>query len=575
MSEKNKKIIKIIVDSVLSVLSAVLIYILVFVSLISLSLVSRGLYDLYGDEIKDMIYDEIGDDFLDHKESNKKRVSQNIMNSDLMDINFNSTRMGEFSYFEIEIEYDDGYDLKYDYIDLIDYYDSDYGFWIDYSEIFSYAYNPDVDYTIYNLNVGFRYDVFDNQNLISIIGNPENFLLQFKPTLSGSLLGLPISHVDLNLFGVEFYYGDLTSYLYLFNSVYDVLYFELVDNLTAIQMSFQISMIVPTSILLNPIDDYLELQFSMYNNVFNLSSYNESTYESGYDNGYDNGYEDGLNDNDGAYQNGYNQGYSDGVENAINPLIGFNDTKITSAYYTDLNDVYVVDSNDLNPINGYTYNLNTYVSDVKSERLSNGGANEDGNSFILINDFSPFLDNTITLSSIGFYQIEYIYNDNSKGYVTISDERSFTDNIINNNKLVKEILLRFNSNLNISQYQLDIYVVNNYQNGYQNGYNQGFSNGKNDVLNNPDNYDLYNQNQLDEAKDLSYSQGYNKGVLEGEGLGERGFLIMFNAILNAPYNIFNGLLNFELFGVNLFNLITFIITTGLIIFLFALFKSRK
>lgn len=137
--------------------------------------------------------------------------------------------------------------------------------------------------------------------------------------------------------------------------------------------------------------------------------------------------------------------------------------------------------------------------------------------------------------------------------------------------------------------------------GYQNGYNDGYSafeeelmedpeskgyvtkdyydesvymaeqdgiqSGKNQVINNPNNYDLYSSSQLQES--------FNKGVASVDpSLDEKGFKVLFNSILNAPYNLLNGILNFELFGVNVFNLLSFVFTLAVIGFVVKLLLTK-
>ena len=87
--------------------------------------------------------------------------------------------------------------------------------------------------------------------------------------------------------------------------------------------------------------------------------------------------------------------------------------------------------------------------------------------------------------------------------------------------------------------------------------------GNIDTIYNNDYNDGYDDGYYD-----GYNNGYDDGVVVGEnnaGIAENGLITMFNIILTAPFNIFNGLLNFELFGVNLFNVFSFIITAFIII----------
>lgn len=64
-----------------------------------------------------------------------------------------------------------------------------------------------------------------------------------------------------------------------------------------------------------------------------------------------------------------------------------------------------------------------------------------------------------------------------------------------------------------------------------------------------------------------YERGYGEGYTDGdeEQFTTNSFKTLFNMILNAPYNIFKGMFNFEVFGVNLFGFFSFIFTTLLII----------
>lgn len=95
----------------------------------------------------------------------------------------------------------------------------------------------------------------------------------------------------------------------------------------------------------------------------------------------------------------------------------------------------------------------------------------------------------------------------------------------------------------------------------------GIQSGKNQVINNPNNYDLYSSSQLQES--------FNKGVASVDpSLDEKGFKVLFNSILNAPYNLLNGILNFELFGVNVFNLLSFVFTLAVIGFVVKLLLTK-
>lgn len=133
-----------------------------------------------------------------------------------------------------------------------------------------------------------------------------------------------------------------------------------------------------------------------------------------------------------------------------------------------------------------------------------------------------------------------------------------------------------------TQEQFNSYGSNRYQEGYNVGYDKGledggssstgsydtgFQDGKNSVINNPNANGLYTKDDLLDE----YDKGYAEGSLDIEN---NGFNMMFNSILNAPYNILNGVLNFELFGVNLFNLFSFVFTIAIIGFVVKLLLTK-
>lgn len=107
-------------------------------------------------------------------------------------------------------------------------------------------------------------------------------------------------------------------------------------------------------------------------------------------------------------------------------------------------------------------------------------------------------------------------------------------------------------------------VVTDYERGYNSGINQ--------VLGNLDEYGLYNQNQYDSYGNLMYDKGLNENPPD---LASNGFKVLVNTVLNSPFNILNGILNFELFGVNLFSLFSFIFTAVLVAFLIKLILRAK
>lgn len=122
-----------------------------------------------------------------------------------------------------------------------------------------------------------------------------------------------------------------------------------------------------------------------------------------------------------------------------------------------------------------------------------------------------------------------------------------------------------------------------YQQGYDIGYNtgnsdglsegkkEGISEGQNDVLNNPSSFGLYTPSQYEKYGNDKFNEGKSSVPASAD---KEGFQWLMGSILNAPYNIFSGILNFEIFGINLFSLASFIITAMLIMFIIKLIISR-
>lgn len=186
-----------------------------------------------------------------------------------------------------------------------------------------------------------------------------------------------------------------------------------------------------------------------------------------------------------------------------------------------------INKNNIHKILLY-YDLSAHSVDFEFSRLYRNG---DTTNYI---DLS--LDNSITFSgpSINWYKGNYISSIN-----------------INCNEILNYINTEYN----------DLY-----NNGYRDGLDVGYEDGKNEIINNPHNYNLYSkQEYLDygSSKDL---EGYSRASQEiTPDLASSGFLKLFSSIMNAPYNILHNILNFDIFGVNLWSLFTFIFSMGLTI----------
>lgn len=134
----------------------------------------------------------------------------------------------------------------------------------------------------------------------------------------------------------------------------------------------------------------------------------------------------------------------------------------------------------------------------------------------------------------------------------------------------KQDLLKFEVNsLLATSEQISSYDVDEYYLGQANGINKGID----EVQLNPNKYNLYTYEQYSEYGYDEYTRGYQDAEeLVTPDLASNGFKTLFSSILNAPYNILHGTLNFEIFGLNMFGLFSFCFS---VVIVFGLFKIIK
>lgn len=100
-----------------------------------------------------------------------------------------------------------------------------------------------------------------------------------------------------------------------------------------------------------------------------------------------------------------------------------------------------------------------------------------------------------------------------------------------------------------------------YQQGYDAGYNFGYSRGT----------DFGYQSGLQTGRQLGYNNGYNDGV---QSANQYTFLSLIGAVIDAPLTAFTSLLNFNILGFNMLNLITGLFTLAVIIFIVRLVLGK-
>lgn len=163
-----------------------------------------------------------------------------------------------------------------------------------------------------------------------------------------------------------------------------------------------------------------------------------------------------------------------------------------------------------------------------------------------------------------------VYSNNS---VIYTYDNSFSC-VINNSITYPYQVSGFSNTPTAKQYLSSYNSTQGYNNGFnlgkQEGLTQGYNNGYSEGLNQGSEQG-YN-NGYNEGKSDGYSQGYHDG--SNNEFAKDGVKDLVNIIFNAPYNIFNGFLNFEIFGVNLFNLLSFIFTLTLVGWIIALLMKR-
>lgn len=109
---------------------------------------------------------------------------------------------------------------------------------------------------------------------------------------------------------------------------------------------------------------------------------------------------------------------------------------------------------------------------------------------------------------------------------------------------------------------------------YNEGYSAGYDNG----------YAYGNSSGYASGEATGYNNGYEEGYLSGYTEGkEYGFQTagdlavlpknFINAMFSTPINIFKSLLNWEFFGINLFGVLTSLLTIAVVVFLFRKFKK--
>ena len=164
--------------------------------------------------------------------------------------------------------------------------------------------------------------------------------------------------------------------------------------------------------------------------------------------------------------------------------------------------------------------------------------------------------------SIG-YADSYLYNTQTSPVGHMEDFDDFLTSHCNNSGYVDDLDFR--------QYfyffQIEMVRLIDRADAYGFGYMQGYLNGISWVRENAHDYDLFYQYDLDDA----YDRGYAQGTLDAQGAS---IPTLIYTVLNAPMLVLNGAFNFEIFGINVANVLKFLLTVSCVVFVVRTFKGH-
>lgn len=86
-----------------------------------------------------------------------------------------------------------------------------------------------------------------------------------------------------------------------------------------------------------------------------------------------------------------------------------------------------------------------------------------------------------------------------------------------------------------------------------------------------DQYQNYGNQQYQQGQQAGYNKGYSAGLADGNG---NSFLSLITAVVDAPITAFTSLLNFEILGFNLKNVVLSILTAALVIACVRFFSGK-
>lgn len=177
-----------------------------------------------------------------------------------------------------------------------------------------------------------------------------------------------------------------------------------------------------------------------------------------------------------------------------------------------------------------------------------------------------FYDNQVQVFENNGLDRQFTYN------MTIQDS-SITEALNNNQNLYFYFSVEYSSDMELTNWSEDFFNINvmnyiigsEYQDGYENGLVSGYNNG----------YDTGYTDGNTNGYNTGYANGYNKGYQDGndyaEDLDDYSVQSMLMTILDYPLKLVKDVTNVEIFGVNLYSVITFALTITLVAFVIKYF----
>lgn len=84
-------------------------------------------------------------------------------------------------------------------------------------------------------------------------------------------------------------------------------------------------------------------------------------------------------------------------------------------------------------------------------------------------------------------------------------------------------------------------------------------------------YEQFGQQQYNQGQQAGYNKGYSAGISNG---GNNSFLSLITAVVDAPINAFTSLLNFDILGFNVKNVVLSLLTAALVIACIRFFSGK-